>query len=1204
MAKTKPTISFIVPTHPDWAPYVRRFLVSMDKQSCQDFEVILAVDGGDDGRIAESTQVLPTWSFPLQVVDSPRPHGDFPHRNHARNAAVAASSGLYCWVVDTDFLWPEHAVEHAVSVIEAAAARGEMVAFSPVLKIIDMEPTLYLAVTDDWLAEKSMRSVEALLGTLTTSNGEWDGHGELYAPDGGPRLSPARMKEGFPCAPRAIYDALEGFDEEFLRWGGNKIEFTYRLSSLAGVGLTYAALVSVAAWHQPHPQDPNKPVDDRHRLANAQMYRRKTGAVVQGADWWLKQKAAAKRAIIAARARSEVAPEAKDTPKVPRVGLVAVADRTKGLARDVELIEQCLRGGPRHRLGLSDPAASRFTVENPVSFCSAVDMHCMEGQTWSDWLDTVDVVVIPEFLPVDAINLALGLDKRVVYIPNADWAQIHDDADLWAQVVSALAARSGFSVWAKTPAWMRVMRELGIDCDLVPWISLDPVVIDRPVPPQEGPVRFFANVGTGGYKERRNLPIILDAWRLLDAKPEEATLTIKGWGRLKPDQAGLTNGPPGNLPTLIMEDWTRQQVQASWLEHDVVLHPSKWEGFGLPLSEALNAGCPVITSDAWPMNEQVIEGHNGALIACDLAPDGFRMAPSAQVSASALAEEMRALVEDRELLRRLTAPQPGLRSAQQRAFEMFVRHKLLAEPRPRILIVRGSGDTPAGGRRSELWWADALLRIGFSVQVIAERQVPAAEPGLVEGPFDFVLIGKMGANLVHQLRRLAGADAPVVCWHMDLIDYTAQRERWQREMLQVADLCVVSEGDLDRFDEGRIVTIYPGQEIATTRPRGLPRAPDAKRAVFLGSCTGADDERARKVKRLQGAPWDLTVYGQQAGWRAAGVSAMPPSHGNDARRVYEGAMALCISRTNTRRGYTSNRLINAMAAGAVPVVEHFPGMVAITPGDGVCLLGFANPSNIAEGVDRCDSVDLRSVQLSAQERAWRHLTWEDAMLTLLDTVQPVRRATALLPASGGAFRGMWDDRIRRLGRRGVGHISWDDEKFESQTREWWKIFRRHLGRFLKPADRKVLDFGCGVGRFAGRLAEELGREVVGVDFSPSAIALAQESYKSVDFRVLNPGEPIPFPDDHFDVVFTSTVLQHIPEDEIGSVVVELRRVLRPGGVALLFEDCHLARMRKSFSGHVVFRDEREYREMFPGVNEVESFMVEGEKHAVMVGRVR
>jgi 1,2-diacylglycerol 3-alpha-glucosyltransferase len=53
---------------------------------------------------------------------------------------------------------------------------------------------------------------------------------------------------------------------------------------------------------------------------------------------------------------------------------------------------------------------------------------------------------------------------------------------------------------------------------------------------------------------------------------------------------------------------------------DVCLSPSRWEGLGLPLYEAVAFGMPTITNDSPPMNEVVIDGVNG--ICVDSVPWG------------------------------------------------------------------------------------------------------------------------------------------------------------------------------------------------------------------------------------------------------------------------------------------------------------------------------------------------------------------------------------------------------------------------------------------------------------------------------------------------------------------------------------------------------------------------------------------------------
>ena len=98
--------------------------------------------------------------------------------------------------------------------------------------------------------------------------------------------------------------------------------------------------------------------------------------------------------------------------------------------------------------------------------------------------------------------------------------------------------------------------------------------------------------------------------------------------------------------------------------------------------------------------------------------------------------------------------------------------------------------------------------------------------------------------------------------------------------------------------------------------------------------------------------------------------------------------------------------------------------------------------------------------------------------------------------------------------------------------------------------KRVLDSGCGTGRYSHALARLGASEVVGVDFSPENYSKATElnskyfsnsacTFELADIRQL------PFPDESFDVVFSNGVVHHLPEPQVG--ILELFRVLKSGG---------------------------------------------------------
>jgi 2-polyprenyl-6-hydroxyphenyl methylase/3-demethylubiquinone-9 3-methyltransferase len=101
---------------------------------------------------------------------------------------------------------------------------------------------------------------------------------------------------------------------------------------------------------------------------------------------------------------------------------------------------------------------------------------------------------------------------------------------------------------------------------------------------------------------------------------------------------------------------------------------------------------------------------------------------------------------------------------------------------------------------------------------------------------------------------------------------------------------------------------------------------------------------------------------------------------------------------------------------------------------------------------------------------------------------------------------------------------------------------------IDPRGRKTLDVGCG----GGILAEEFGRlgcDVTGIDPSEKSIeaarAHARQEGLAIDYRT-GTGEALPFPDSTFEVVYCCDVLEHV--NDVGRVVAEVARVLRPGGI--------------------------------------------------------
>src|SRR2546426_817268 len=118
------------------------------------------------------------------------------------------------------------------------------------------------------------------------------------------------------------------------------------------------------------------------------------------------------------------------------------------------------------------------------------------------------------------------------------------------------------------------------------------------------------------------------------------------------------------------------------------------------------------------------------------------------------------------------------------------------------------------------------------------------------------------------------------------------------------------------------------------------------------------------------------------------------------------------------------------------------------------------------------------------------------------------------------------------------------EQLSQHTKgENFKARAKFLGDNIKPG-QQVLDLGCGTGEFTAMIAKQ-GAEVFGIDIAHAAVSKASVNYPELKFEQSAIGAPFPADDASFDVVWTSEVIEHIPDT--ARWLSEVRRVLRPEG---------------------------------------------------------
>jgi ubiquinone/menaquinone biosynthesis C-methylase UbiE len=110
-----------------------------------------------------------------------------------------------------------------------------------------------------------------------------------------------------------------------------------------------------------------------------------------------------------------------------------------------------------------------------------------------------------------------------------------------------------------------------------------------------------------------------------------------------------------------------------------------------------------------------------------------------------------------------------------------------------------------------------------------------------------------------------------------------------------------------------------------------------------------------------------------------------------------------------------------------------------------------------------------------------------------------------------------------------------------------QVLERYLPGFLSPG-KKILEVGCGFGAFTVFSCALHGYDTTGVEPDPVVREMAQELAKKSGVKTLIadcPGEALSFPDQTFDLVYSSNVLEHVQDP--ARVLAESIRVLKPGG---------------------------------------------------------
>lgn len=276
-----------------------------------------------------------------------------------------------------------------------------------------------------------------------------------------------------------------------------------------------------------------------------------------------------------------------------RGSLAGMADAATGRHELVAFAPTSLRGPARIRAALDGVPVAQRLLPLPASHAVRTAWSRAGHPAVERLAGSLDAFVFSEWMyPRQARGVRATVFHDLVPLRHPEWCtprtiSMHSRK-------AANAARTCDVVFANSR---------GTAADLVTLLGIEEERIVHAPPGVEpglgpdGPGADFggpAILGLGTIEPRKNLARLVEAWRLLDGDLGLVLAGGEGWGD-RPDLADPRIRRVGYVPD---GDLGRLYRGAS-----VLVFPSLFEGFGMPIVEAMAAGTPVVASSHASMDE-------------------------------------------------------------------------------------------------------------------------------------------------------------------------------------------------------------------------------------------------------------------------------------------------------------------------------------------------------------------------------------------------------------------------------------------------------------------------------------------------------------------------------------------------------------------------------------------------------------------------
>lgn len=154
-----------------------------------------------------------------------------------------------------------------------------------------------------------------------------------------------------------------------------------------------------------------------------------------------------------------------------------------------------------------------------------------------------------------------------------------------------------------------------------------------------------------------------------------------------------------------------------------------------------------------------------------------------------------------------------------------------------------------------------------------------------------------------------------------------------------------------------------------------------------------------------------------------------------------------------------------------------------------------------------------------------------------------------------------------------------DERYYTDARKMQLNVPRNIEfiEIVKSFNIKtMLDVGCGPGMLVKSLREQ-GMEAYGTDFSP---VLKKKQWLGCPYFVQADAQDLPFPDNSFDLIFSSEFFEHLLPEQVETVFSEMKRV----GKTIVAKIAYEAKLTpRQLLKHATNKPKEWWMEKLPGV---------------------